>query len=596
METIVFAGISLILLIPIVYVLPLSLTFKGKLVIIGGAVAVALAGLVFANIFPLWQAILFLALLLFLALFLIDKKIEPLMLSTQTEADFYEAFGEKPTLSESKSRRVSLTKMEESNGETIVYETSEHHIAASEENTMEMEEPKNSVDNEIIIIDAEMEIRTRTLDESESLPETETPVKSEISEMEELLEEDYFVETVMDETETLPEIEIPVKSGISEMEELLEEDFAEPMMDKMESLPEIEIPVKSEISEMEEDFVKPMMDEAEILSEYEIPVKSGISEIEELLEEDFVEPMMDEIVSPPDIEVPVKSDLSEIEKLLEADNLELEIEEVETQPNSQLGSLEETDNSVHLEGVEERITPLEIEELEVFPEEHDWEVNITELEKDTIDSFQETEEPVIPEDLSDETGREDSLEIIMEEQYPDNIQLEGSIEKDSLLEIPEQLPEKSSTHLPEPLENGAAIDEPEHLLEESSAIIEQSKEIYPESSSSDVEQIQTIPEEMTTATEHGSELQQQMFQTMVSHIQIAQHQMNETEFEQLVMSHLHPNIPDQQYYIFASFLIQSYMTAKKTEKLRELIAQLKEKLSAHPILLQELEFMERRFC
>ena len=596
METIVFAGISLILLIPIVYVLPLSLTFKGKLVIIGGAVAVALAGLVVANIYPLWQALLFLSLLLCLALFFIGKKIDPLMLSTQAEAgpDFYERFDGTTTLSESTSERVSLSEMEESKEESIekvVFETSEHHVAASEEYTQEMEKQEQSVDNEIVIIDAKMETRTGALDETESLPETEIPVKSEISEIERLLEDD-FVEPVMEETESLPEIEIPVKRNLSEIERLLEDDFVEPVMEETESLPEIEIPVKSEISE-----------------------------IERLLEDDFVEPVMDETESLPEIEVPVKSDISEIEKLLEDDYLELVIEEEEKYPNSQPATLEEEDNPVHLEDVGERILPLGMEELDVFPEEHEWEAGINESEKVTesieVNTTEEQEdgflksgreggdpeEPVTLEDISDETGREDNLEVNIEEQNTENIQLEDSLETESLLEIPELLiPEKDSTHSLESLERDKAIDEPEQepesegLLEESSTIIEQSKETSLESSSSDVEQIPPISEEITTATEHVSELQQQMFQTMVSHIQIAQQQLNDSEFEQLVMSHLHPDIPDQQYYIFASFLIQKYMTAKKTEKLRELISQLKEKFSTHPILLQELEFMERRFC
>ncbi|MFJ7679120.1 hypothetical protein ACIQXQ_13860 [Peribacillus sp. NPDC097198] len=566
METIVFAGISLVLLIPIVYVLPLSLTFKGKLVIIGGAVAVSLAGLVVANNYPLWQALLLLTLLLFFALFLIGKKIEPLMLSNQEEAsDFYERYNDSAVLIETSRDRASLSKIEESEAEQkekMGYESSEHHVAVSKERVQETEEEQEFADDEIVVFEAEfLDTRTNDLEEVESISEIEVPVKSEISDIEKLLEED-FMEPVTEETESIPEIEVPVKSEINDIEGLLEEDFMEPVTEETESIPEIEVPAKREISDieklLEEDFMEPVTEETESIPEIEMPVKGEISDIERLLEEDFMEPVTEETESIPEIEMPMKNDLSEIEKLLDDEHLELEIDE-ESDP-------------IHLE---------EMEELAVLPEECEWVTEVIEPENDTetieVNTAEEKldfhgylesnglgenpEEPGTLENTSDETGSEDSQEMNVEE--PD-IQLEDSLEPESLLEIPEALV----------LEIDKAKEE-----QESSSVIAK-------------------PEETTleSPTEHVSELQQQMFQTMVSHIQIAQHQLNDSEFEQLVMSHLHPEIPDQQYYIFASFLIQTYITAKKTEKLRELIVQLKEKFSAHPILLEELAFMENRFC
>ncbi|MGE7779530.1 hypothetical protein ACQKL0_06180 [Peribacillus sp. NPDC097264] len=566
METIVFAGISLVLLIPIVYVLPLSLTFKGKLVIIGGAVAVSLAGLVVANNYPLWQALLLLTLLLFLALFLIGKKIEPLMLSNQEEAsDFYERYNDSAVLIETSRDRASLSKIEESEAEQkekMGFESSEHHVAVSEERVQETEEEQEFADDEIVVFEAEfLDTRTDDLEEVESISEIEVPVKSEISDIEKLLEED-FMEPVTEETESIPEIEVPVKSEINDIERLLEEDLMEPVTEETESIPEIEVPAKREISDieklLEEDLMEPVTEETQSIPEIEMPVKGEISDIERLLEEDLMEPVTEETESIPEIEMPMKNDLSEIEKLLDDEYVELEIDE-ESDP-------------IHLE---------EMEELAVLPEEREWVTEVIEPENDTetieVNTAEEKldfhgylesnglgenpEEPGTLENTSDETGSEDSQEMNVEE--PD-IQLEDSLEPESLLEIPEALV----------LEIDKAKEE-----QESSSVIAK-------------------PEETTleSPTEHVSELQQQMFQTMVSHIQIAQHQLNDSEFEQLVMSHLHPEIPDQQYYIFGSFLIQTYITAKKTEKLRELIVQLKEKFSAHPILLEELAFMENRFC
>ena len=587
METIIFAGISLILLIPVVYVLPLSLTFKGKLVIIGGAVAVSMAGLVMANIYPLWQTLIFLSLLLFLALFLIGRKIEPLMLSTQAEADsdFYNPINEKSFLKGSEDERVSLVNMDED--EKLVYETSEHHVAASEEYVQEMEDEKSSEVNEVIVLDDEfLETRTDNLVETESIPEIEVPEKSNISELEKLLEDDT-VEPLKEETADNPEMEVSQSNDISELEKLLEDDTIEPLKEEATSNLEIEITVKSDISEieklLEDDLIEPSI--SEDISEIEVPVKKELSDIERLLEGDFPELMNEEAETNLKMEISEEIDISEIEKLLEDEYVEHDVEE--KQLTSQSGPAKE-DNLVHLKDTDEKVLSMEIEELDVLPEEHTWETGIMkpELEADSIDadtveekldfdrlltSSDAGKESGIIEDLADETDREDILEFDVEEQDSDDIEVEDT------------------------LEMSAGKEEQEPTLE-SSPIMAEIEETSPETSVSGGEQELPIAEEPATAPESDSELQQQMFQMMVSQIEIAKHQLNDSEFEQLVMSHLHPDLPDQQYYIFASLLIQKYITAKKTDKLREWIAQLKERFSAHRILLQELEFMESRFC
>ena len=582
METIIFAGISLILLIPVVYVLPLSLTVKGKLIIIGGAVAISMAGLVMANIYPLWQTLIFLSLLLFLALFLIGRKIEPLMLSTQAEADsdLYNPSNEKSFLKESEGERDSLVNMDE--GEKLVYETSEHHVAASEEYIQEMEDEKSSEVNEVIVLDDEfMETRTDNLVLTESIPEIEVPEKSNISELEKLLEDDT-IEPLKEETAGNPAMEVSQNNDISEYEKILEDDTIEPLNEEAVSNPEIEVLVKSDISEfeklLEDDLMEPLISESEAISEIDVTVKSDLSDIERLLEEDFPELMNEEAETNLEKEISEENNISEIEKLLEDEYVEHDVEE--KQPTSQLvPAKEDTD---------EKVLSMEMEELDVLPEEHTWETGIMEpeLEADSIevDTVEEKldfdrfltssdagKESGIIEELADETDREDILEFNAEEQDSDDIEVEDTSEMSAGKEEQETILESSpnTAHIEETsLESSVRIGEP----------------------------VLPISEETVTVSESDSELQQQMFQMMVSQIQIAKDQLNDSEFEQLVMNHLHPDLPDQQYYIFASLLIQKYITAKKTDKLREWIAQLKEKFSAHPILLQELEFMESRFC
>ena len=520
--------------------------------------------------------------LLFLALFLIGRKIEPLMLSTQAEADsdFYNPSNEKSFLKGSERERDSLVNMDE--GEKLVYETSEHHVAASEEYIQEMEDEKSSEVNEVIVLDDEfMETRTDNLVLTESIPEIEVLEKSNISDLEELLEEDT-IEPLKEETAGNPEMEVSQSNDISEYEKILEDDTIEPLNEEAVSNPEIEVLVKSDISELEklleDDLMEPLISESEAISEIDVTVKSDLSDIERLLEEDFPELMNEEAETNLEKEISEENNISEIEKLLEDEYVEHDVEE--KQPTSQLvPAKEDTD---------EKVLSMEMEELDVLPEEHTWETGIMEpeLEADSIevDTVEEKldfdrfltssdvgKESGIIEELADETDREDILEFNAEEQDSDDIEVEDTSEMSAGKEEQETILESSpnTAHIEETsLESSVSVGEPEL----------------------------PISEETVTAPESDSELQQQMFQMMVSQIQIAKDQLNDSEFEQLVMNHLHPDLPDQQYYIFASLLIQKYITAKKTDKLREWIAQLKEKFSAHPILLQELEFMESRFC
>lgn len=543
------------------FVLPLSLSFKGKLVVIGGALAVSLAGLVAANMYSLWQALLLLSLLLFLALFLIGKKIVPFTLPNQDDSgtDFYNRFDETSVFRESESEQASLSEMAETKIEPEdkkVYETSEHHVAASSEqydqeiafasHEQKSEDEKNeSADDELIVFDAEfLETRADSLDETENTDE-EVAVKSDISDIEKLLEDD-FMKTINEEIDS--NVEILVKSDLSDIEKMLEDDYDEPV-----------------IVEEDESITPLDMDDLVVLPEEHV-----------FLEED--------------------------ESIQVDDSEEWEII-MEAEPKEDLSR--EADIEARTEFVmEENLQSFE--SIEVITPTTEQRISEDEQSSDSLPELSEEwdvlEEPGNFEDLTDETDR---VEEIIEDK--DSIEqsfdaIEENLTENSLaISEPEILIEEL-TNLPlESLEMDDSIEQLEDPLVDSTMEkqfgVEEEETFIESDSVSLLEEPDVIEETpIVDATEHVSEFQQQMFQTMVSHLQIAQPQMKDDEFEQLVMSYLHPNIPEQQYYIFASFLIQSYISAKKTEKLHELLALLKKKFIAHPILLQELEFIESRFC
>ena len=79
----ILALFSLILVFPIMYILPLGLSYWGKFIIIGLGFVISLIGILARNVFPLWQSSLLMLLFLIVATYALMKKwTEILFLST----------------------------------------------------------------------------------------------------------------------------------------------------------------------------------------------------------------------------------------------------------------------------------------------------------------------------------------------------------------------------------------------------------------------------------------------------------------------------------------------------------------------------------
>ncbi|HWJ76518.1 MAG TPA: hypothetical protein VNR61_00385, partial [Niallia sp.] len=63
----ILALFSLILVFPIMYILPLGLSYWGKFIIIGLGFVISLIGILARNVFPLWQSSLLMLLFLIVA-------------------------------------------------------------------------------------------------------------------------------------------------------------------------------------------------------------------------------------------------------------------------------------------------------------------------------------------------------------------------------------------------------------------------------------------------------------------------------------------------------------------------------------------------
>ncbi|MFB9989153.1 hypothetical protein ACFFLP_17290 [Bacillus benzoevorans] len=80
-ELLIFSLISLIILIPIIYFLPLNLTKKGKITVIAVSFLIAIAGLLTKVFMQLWQSILLLIGLILLLSMILTKKFSPVLFS-----------------------------------------------------------------------------------------------------------------------------------------------------------------------------------------------------------------------------------------------------------------------------------------------------------------------------------------------------------------------------------------------------------------------------------------------------------------------------------------------------------------------------------
>lgn len=74
MESYILAGVSLLILIPILYFLPLGFTLKGKVFVVFASLLIGMFGLISAAVFPLWQTGLILLLFVSSIAYLMSKR------------------------------------------------------------------------------------------------------------------------------------------------------------------------------------------------------------------------------------------------------------------------------------------------------------------------------------------------------------------------------------------------------------------------------------------------------------------------------------------------------------------------------------------
>jgi hypothetical protein len=294
------------------------------------------------------------------------------------------------------------------------------------------------------------------------------------------------------------------------------------------------------------------------------------------------------------------------------DSHENEIDEIKPIDSLEDGLIDQSDflEKEASEGYEEDHV-MEETAVSLFEEKEDLyldELLLTDnVEEEIEDQFDSDEAAINKENIENEANYMAELEkIIMEsepeQEHPEDetIETESHIgQKMDTIDIPDvpvmeeiELLELEDLPLNHYLEETEEMIPPNEIEE---VQIAEAKEEDDESILAEEEGILPQEEQEEQSDEAKEKLQHQMFQIMLSQIELARKMIDKNKYEQLVKDYMHPGLPLSEYYTFASLLIQHYLTHKEFEKLKSLLDDLEKKYVEYPILLQEIKFLQTHY-
>ena len=501
MQELILSVLSLIILVPLIYFLPLGLTNKGKAFIVGAAFLLANIGLLTQHILPTWLIWTILALLVFLVAYVMQNRMSEVLFAGMSEDS-----GTKDSLYDQ-----NLDAVDERDRFYKRYDSyREESVPAS--GTME-------------------DIRTASLpelEEEDSAASDEHP-REESAEMEEIALKESDDQLIIEKSEALGELPGQDLAETPEDEQLLEpgegrdEDAAgEPSyLGRIERLMEDDDTEAEETVELtaiqEESMVEDLSTEE--LQEAASPAESPeLEETGDLSGELFG--AMDEYAS----ESEMLHEVEEEDTHLPEEN-EIFIQEDEAK-----------------DGGDEQQADEEIAEIADLPvDEEEWQASVSELFGETVLQVEEEQLQEQPD------GGDTELEILIGEE-------EEVLHDEPAQEAhPQQLPTED-TNLEDGDEEEAALEEQRHAL------------------------------------------QQQMLHLLASQLELQRDRLPAHQYESLIKEHLVDDLPPQDYYTFASMLIEHYIRNKELGKLEELLWNLREKFTEFPVIMMEIQYLYEQYC
>lgn len=529
MEELIVSVVSLLILVPIIYFLPLGLTNKGKGIVIIIAFIFANLAILAKNSFSLWQTGLIILLLTFLTVYILDKKFSKFLFSSKKshdkEADFFDE-------------------------------------------NIEIEEDTQNLDEDIAPnnnIDTNLGVEAITLEKFEH--------------------EHSSIEEIPAEPETILNVEMKEEDTTESMvnDDLVAEDEIAFLMNREELLEEVELEPISEA-------------EAAQLDEY-------LSDIEQLLEEEDLE----------ELELNQNNELPELPESSEQEAVDLDLLEEFEDLHLSTAEMEQDSLSAQTTSEEDVTSDTEIEILHLEEMEENLENNSPSIDDEyawLLDSDLDNDELLFEDDISFDNL--DELEMVQNEVAAsmDNIEQKASLDEDLYIWSNEEISSEDTEYQIVEDEEESLYGEPEKEI--SSNLDEAATEERQGETPTDLLDVEILEEidmentseesldeatlEPVNKEEEKSILQQQLFHTMISQLHIARKQLKANEYEDLIMNHLHPELPAQDYYTFASLLIEHYISNKEIDKLKDLLTNLANMFKKYPILDMEIHYLYKQYC
>lgn len=293
------------------------------------------------------------------------------------------------------------------------------------------------------------------------------------------------------------------------------------------------------------------------------------------------------------IHSPVEEDSHSVDSKGNGIFLQSEISDVSSNAK---GEIEEVDLDVVIDEPLVTEEPAASLEEELLAARSDWIEEEDEIEQVQEDSFADRTSVLEAIDEDDTVG-----------QYDDSSIEESVAEWIAVEDVNEPLEEIDVENSPSKEE---AIEDFDPLVDELSEIIDpldtaelEGDELYQtrfemvEHSEGELDApFEEIPIEEESSKESVTPLksvfQTQMLHALVEEVMVQEEILSSYDYEHYVKQFLQPSLPPQDYYTFASLLVQHHIQHQHYEKLNDWLPDLIEKFSGYPIIKEELQYIQ----
>lgn len=543
----IFALCSLIILIPILFILPLRFTKKGKLLIVLITIVISLVSLFTNMVVDWWQSMLLLALLVIVSAYVLYTRFHAVIYEAESSPKQMDQVEKPQAFSYLDKDRVHANEKVLTNEQNDI-----HPLHTDQKNEMINDFDENVGDH-----------REEHLD------------LTQIQEYEIITNEDK--QTVGEE-------------GIGKEEHrLLEEENAGKKL--------------GESSVIENEIIEELQLETDDYITEEIEHRIT----DELLGDDRVTLDSDELLplSMTNLEKQATTDtftineqsyLAEIEKMLHEEENENNEEQTANTEKGASTLTEWIDDVDDIDDVEKDVVEtLQGDEFDYIIEDL---LEQTENNETKSDDFFTSKQAAIHEKI--DTTTTDDSEVVVEHLLEDS-DLMNERADEQYVDEEKQLEVTALSHEDKKVVNVQAdnfFDTDDHLLEIEGNInnLAQLEEVEKQQTfaneGTNLLDKETIDKTDKTYTNIGeNEFQRAMFQSILDQLIVEKGTINNQLYEQKIIDCLHEQMPLEQYYHFAWLLMDHYLKQQETGKLHALLNELQQKYADYPIIQAEIEYL-----